>query len=119
MMNQKELLKALDELTPTYHYYELYPQVILTDAVMYLMEAASCYWLGNIVWSYQSHKKIKGQAFQVYDLKVNLTTKKAKLTVTDGNYKVLYKQNIPFTTFPLKSLRLYYCNNVLMLSSEY
>jgi len=119
MVNQKELLENLNQFTGTGNYYKLYLQVILTDGTKYLMEVASCYWLGDIVLSYQTIKKVSTESFQVYKLKVNLENQTAVMTCDDGNGHILKRQNIEFTDFPLKEITLYYVDNILMLPSEY
>ena len=54
----------------------------------------------------------------MWTLKVNPDSS-ALLTCDDGNGHVVYEQAVPFTDFPLPEVKLYFCNNVIMLPGEY
>ena len=59
----------------------------------------------------------KGEAFQVVELKLG-PGKEADLTIGDGNDHLLYKKHIGYTDAKAKP-KLYFTDNVLMLSGEY
>ena len=92
-----------------------------TDGVQYLAENAECYWLLDIIGSlnYHSDKFMEKEEFICMDLVVKSGTTKAVFTAHDGNYNILYTQEIPFTDFPLSEIKLFYCNQTLLLPSEY
>lgn len=114
-----EIRKELAFFTGSEEFYKAYPKVLITEGVKFLADRAECYWIIDLIFSYQSIKKIKDEAFQVYDLKVNLEEKSAIMVCTDGNENILYEQRIPFTTFPIESIKLYFTNEVVLLPSEY
>ena len=61
---------------------------------------------------------LKGEEFIVFKLTINEHS--ALLSIEDGNYNVLAKQYIPFTDFSLQEgITMYWCDNVLMLPTEY
>ena len=94
-------------------------RIFYTDGIEYLAETAQCYWLLDLVASYQSGRMLR-QEFQVWKLTVDLKKGKVKAVVTcdDGNGNLLIKQKIQFTDFPLKEIKMYYENNTLCLPSE-
>ena len=47
------------------------------------------------------------------------TSGNAMVTVEDGNYNQLAKQNIPYTDFPLMDFTFWLVNGILLLPSEY
>jgi hypothetical protein len=42
-----------------------------------------------------------------------------RLPCEDGNGKNVFAKAIPFTDFPLPEIKLYVCDNVILLPSEY
>jgi hypothetical protein len=63
--------------------------------------------------------KHRGDAiFQLWKLKVN-DDRTAVLTCDDGNGKVVYRNAIEFTDFPLPEIALYFTTNTILLPSEY
>ena len=119
MVNQKELLEALNQFNGTENYYKLNSQLNLTDGTKYLMEVAYCYWIGDIVSSFQTIERVRNEPFQVYTITVDIEISKGGIICTDGNCRVLQVQNLHYTDFPLRTITLYYCDKVLMLPSEY
>jgi hypothetical protein len=101
--------------------YKVYPNLRITEGVKFLAEKAESFWLIDIIYSYQSLQKVRKEPFQVYELTVDTSTpiKKAKMVCTDGNENILQTQEIPLTTFPLDSIKLYFTDGVLLLPSEY
>lgn len=104
--------------TTAYHKYSLFPGYpVITDGVLALAEAAECFWFLDIIGSYQGDKKLD-PAFQVWTLDVNLDDNTAiarGLNDTD----VVITQTIPFTDFPLESVKFFLIDGVILLPSEY
>ena len=91
-----------------------------TDGVKYLADQAQCYWLIDVVASYQGYQKIKAVAFQVWELTVNddQTAVVVMKDMRQPDMPAIVKQEIPYTDFPLKTIKLYLTNKVLFLPSE-
>ena len=117
---QANMAQAQASGTQEYHKFSiLFPRILLTDGVQQLCEDAQCFWLMDIIGSHQP--KIKNQPFQVWKLAVK--DRSGKVSATDGNDKVIAKQNVPYTDFPLEELTLYVADGggryqVIMLTSE-
>lgn len=93
--------------------------VIYTEGAQFLAERAGAYWLLDAIAIPQAHiKALKHEAFQLWRLKVN-DDRSAALTCDDGNGKVVYRHDIPYTDFPLQEVQLYYCDGTILLPSEY
>jgi len=116
-MNRKNL-ENLSQFTGTENYYPYNFGIMLTDGIKYLADNADCYWLLDIVASYQFNKELENAPFQIWELKA----KNEKGIVTckeDSNMPEIVKQKIPYTDFPLAKIKLYLIDGVLMLPSEY
>lgn len=104
----------------TERYYRLTPNAVLTDGTKYLAEAAGAFWLMDAVASYLPQFSGR-QDFIV--AKLVRTGSQAELTLDDGNGRVLERQHIEYTDFPMQTFQLYACWGgeywVLMLCSEY
>ena len=119
-MTKHQLLNQLDQFTGTEHYYPLWPKVLLTDGTKYLAETVGCYWLMDAIASHLP-SLVNREHFVAASLAVKNSS--AVLLLTDGNYRELAIQRIPFTDFPMHEVTLFACWGdgfwVLMLTSEY
>lgn len=112
----EENLRNFSNGTDTY--YKMYPNIVITDGVKYLSDKAESYWLLDIIFSVQTIEKVRIEPFQVCELQV-YENESALVTITDGNENTLYTQKIPYTDFPLKNIKMYYTDGVILLPSEY
>ncbi len=118
MKNKIEIETELRQFTGTECYYQYngtYDTYMLTDGIKYLAESCGCYWLLNIIDSYQAN--LKDADFQVWIL--NVSDSSALITCEDGNRNDLVQQFIEFTDFPLDSIKIYLIDGILLLASEY
>lgn len=123
MLSQSEISKNLSQFIGTEGYHRLSPihgKLVCTDGVNWLAEHAECYWLIDIIASYQH--KLKNEYFQAWTLIKSGSG--CTVTCTDGNsVKPLITQSMEYTDFPLNELKLYAVNDgmniVAMLTSEY
>ena len=114
-----EIKANLSQFTGTeYYYHHFLGNLMYTDGVKYLAEACGAYWLIDIVASFAFDKRVKNEDFQVYKLTVQ-KDHTALVEVSDGNDKILAKQAIEFTDFPLDSITLWLTNGIILLPSEY
>ena len=85
--------------------------IVYTEGVEFI-NANGAGWLVDAVISHVVHTpKVAREEFVVATLKVNLSKKSAVLTFDDGNDKVLAKQEIEYTDFPLAEISFYVENN--------
>ena len=139
-METKTLTKSdLDQFTGTEHYYPHWTgRMKATDGVEYVAEVGECFWLIDIIASYQHEPQVKREEFQVWELKkqehapelfkdkyCSVLERKvtsddmAVVQATDGNGNVIAEQFVPYTDFPLDEIKMFLTNDVLMLPSEY
>lgn len=118
-LTPEQLKTALCGFTGSECFYVLYPRVIMTEGVKYLCDQAQCYWLMDCLHSYQLTQHVAREPFQVLDLAVNLEQRTGLISLTDGNDQVLFRQSLPFTDFPLVTIKLYYTDQTVMLPWEY
>ena len=122
MLTKQEILNTIPQFYGTEAYYRWSPifgNFLLTDGAKYIAEACDAYWLVDLFASHLPAYKDEG--FAVLYLKVK--DGKAVAQIEDGNGKVLKKQKIEYTDFPLDQIVLYCCPHgdqfVIMLPSEY
>jgi hypothetical protein len=111
----------LAQFTGSQHFYRhsLVREVLYTEGVQYVADAAVAYWLLDEIALAQRHViPVKREDFQVWDLKVN-ADQIATLTCGDSNGLEVYSKPIPFTDFPQPGIRFYYADWVIHLPSEY
>lgn len=100
-----QLEAELRQFIGTEHYYRLLPTFVVTDGLKYLMDAAQCYWLGQLYGLHLVDIDFNDQPFTVLNLK--RVGSGAKIDIEDGNGKVLSWQAVDYTDFPLQSITLY------------
>lgn len=110
----------LSNFIGTNAYWPICKFAVLTDGTKFLADHAEAYWLMYAVASYLP--ELQDQHTFV-SATLDVKQHKAALKLDDGNGKVLAKQEIEFTDFPLPTITLYACWGgdfwVLMLTSEY
>ena len=117
-----ELLSHLAQCSGTEQYHRTHPGLLATDGAKYLADAAGAYWLLDIVWSVL--RKITDE-FAVLELTLEKGSSRAEVLIHDGREpKTIYhRQSIPYTDFPLPTIKLYLQENglerVVMLPGEY
>ena len=120
-MESKDMIQAIINQacgSVQFHKYSHIPVFpVITDGVLALAEAAECFWLLDVIGSHQINRKLD-KAFQVWALECDKEGDGA--TVKGFNDDVLIvTQYIPYTDFPLDDLKLFLCDGVLMIPSEY
>lgn len=129
MTTQAEKRKLLEDGLPQFcgtenwHRFSAISSLVITDGVKYLADTAGAYWLLDVIASYQ--RRLRGQEFQTWIL--NVTTAgsaitghrtSAVVTCEDGNGNKLLSQAIPYTDFPLDTIKLFCIDGVILLPNE-
>ena len=84
-----------------------------------MYEMCGALWLVTAICSDVHKEKIHNEDFVVYKLTVN-KNRSAVLVAENGNYHDLSREEFTYTDFPLsEGIISYWCDNVLMLPSEY
>ena len=120
-MTPAQIFAALRNYTGTETWYRhpLFRSFLYTEGVQFVAEASGAYWLLDRIFGLQYElPALKLEGFQTWDLIVS-DDKTAKLQCGDGNDNVLHTEKIEFTTCPLKKIRFYLTDSVLLLPSEY
>jgi hypothetical protein len=120
MKSRQEVMDVIAQANATeaYHRFSSIPGFpVATDGVLALAESAGCYWLLDVVGSYQSDKRLCPE-FQVWKLEVNLEEQTAVVTGCNDDVEII-RQEIPYTDFPLESVKLYLIDGVMLLPGEY
>jgi hypothetical protein len=121
VMTHMNLSANLNQFTGSEQWFRhpLNRKVLYTEGAQYLAEHGSAYWLLDAIAFAQIQVKcVTAEAFQVWTLRVD-TDHSATLTCDDGNGNIVFRQLLDYTDFPLAEVKLYYCNQVIHLPSEY
>ena len=122
-MSRRSSLDAntLAQFTGSQNFYRhsLVREVLYTEGVQYVADAAGAHWLlDEIALAQRNIIPVNREDFQVWDLKVD-AAQAGVLTCGDGNGLEVYSKHIEFTDFPEPGIRFYYANWVIHLPSEY
>ncbi len=112
-----ELEEELQQFYGTTQYYKNFTGLLFTDGVKYLADHAECYWLIDLVGSYQP--QLRDVPFQLWRVEVRDDDSGLVTMVEDTGQPVKIKQEIPFTDFPLSEFEFFCIDNVMLLKSEY
>lgn len=102
----------------TESYYSYILGLILTDGVKTIADEEKCYWFLDAIASYQLEEKFKQEEFQVWKIE-RVKDTQFKLSVTNGNNRVLATQEIPYSDFFFSEFTIWKEGNVLLLPSEH
>lgn len=124
-LSAADLQAALDGFTGTEAWHRwslLFPHYTLTDGALFLAESAKAYWLMDAIASWQPQRPVRDNPFQVWILTRDGAG--AWLRCEDGNNKILARQRVPYTDFPLASFKIYAISDepgqlVILLPGEY
>lgn len=103
--------------------YTRYMTLLLTDGMKYLAEQGECWWLMDVVASYQ-HQLVKEKIhFQLWQIKKNEDNSCKVTCREDTGEKPVVEQEIEYTDFPLDEYEFYVVvdgnGSVAMLKTEY
>jgi len=121
MKSTQEIQALIDQACGTGYYYRFSifrNAPVVTDGVIALAHAAECFWLLDLINSYQSNKRLD-KDFQFWELKVNPKDHSAVVHGCNDTHQRIITRRMNYTTFPLAYLKLYLCNGVIMLPGEY
>ena len=128
-MSPANLEAALDRFDGSEEFYAHWMKRIrYTEGVKFLADNAGAYWLIDLIASWQIKPKVRREEFQVWILTVNRTPPKGKPmayarcytdTPEPRNANQVCVQGIPYTDFPLDTIKLWLVDGTLMLPSEY
>ena len=115
---EEQILSELEQFTGTTQYYRSsFGRLLLTDGAHYLRERLNCYWLIDIVESYQP--KVRNRPFQLWSINVNPDKSALVEMREDTGLEPLVRQAIKYTDFKLKQYEFFCIDKVVMLKSEY
>ena len=114
----QKILSELEQFTGTTRYYKSgLGSLLLTEGVHYLRERLECYWLIDVVESYQP--RLRDTPFQVWSIGVRQNRSALVEMREDTGLEPIVQQNIPYTDFKLKQYEFLCIDRVVLLKSEY
>jgi len=111
-------LKELPYYTGTQHYYNVFG-IKATDGVKYCMDNGYSWFVTDAVAVIRCKPEIRKEPFLTVELRLSEEAEnEADMVITDGNYNELYTQHYRFTDAK-RDLKLYCCDGVMLVPSEY
>jgi hypothetical protein len=110
----------LNQFTGSEHWYRhpLNRSILFTDGAKHIADEGGAYWLLDCIALAQlTEKRVAAEEFQAWKLAVR-PDRTATLTCEDGNYNVVYRQELEFTDFPVPEVILWLENQTIYLPSE-
>ena len=105
--------------TEQWYRHSVNRSVLYTEGAQHIAEHGEAYWLLDEIALIQPYdRKVAAEEFQVWTLNVR-PDRTATLACDNGNGNVVFSKEIPYTDFPLDTIKLYFANNVIHLPSEY
>ena len=111
----------LAQFTGSEQFYRhgLVKDIVFTEGVKYVADAAGAYWLlDEIALAQKFQPSVMAEEFQVWDLTV-AADRSAVLSCGDGNGREVFSKQIKWTDFSTPSIRFYVCDGTILLPSEY
>ena len=114
--------------TEAYHRWTPLSKSVLTDGAKYVAEQLQAYWLFDEIDLQIKHGKMPKLDMYFTTFIVSLEFSIGKLSIEDGNGKVLKTKSIDYTDFPLPEIKIWSASTateqsgqffVHMLPSEY
>lgn len=116
-IKESELREGLEAFHGTDNIYSHWThKVQYTDGVKWLADRAGAHWLIDAIASWQLRPEVKAEEFQSW--KLRRIDGGAVLTCDDGNGRIVARQEIEFTDFPLPEFTLWCEFGTVMLPSE-
>ena len=102
------------------HLFPGRPAILMTDGCKYVRDQLKANWLFDAILSYQADLLKKGIKFQIWELKQLRLDLSWQLTCReDTNKKLILKQAIEFSDFPIDYIKIWVIDKVALLPSEY
>ena len=114
------LKEDLKQFYGTEYYYEITPNVLITDGVKYFADKAEAYWLiTDIALNSTMHEKLKPDEFIAVKTE-NHEIKGITVRYEDGNYNLLLEEYYPNSELPDDGkYTIWMEGNVILLPSEH
>ena len=120
MKSETEILEIINQAngSEAYHKFSAIPGFpVATDGTIALAEAAECFWLLDVIGSYQTDKRLDPD-FQIWKLTVNHEDSTG-VVYGYNDTELIISQEIPYTDFPLDEVKLFLMGGVILLPSEH
>ena len=106
-MTPQELASELASFDGSENLYHRATPILIyyTDGIKWLQENLNCYWLLDLIASYQTDEFKAANDRQFWKLVV--ADNSAIITCDDGNRNISVTQSIEYTDFPLSSVKIW------------
>ena len=120
MKSAEEIIAELKQFSGSCVLYKHWLNILYTEGIKHLAETTQSFWLIDAIASHQTRKLISNPYLKELQIWRLVVQEKSGVLICEWDTdKEVLKQNIPYTDFPLPTIKLYLAQKVLMLPSEY
>jgi hypothetical protein len=111
--NIDQIQKELESFSGTTGYYKLsplFPRFVLTDGTLFLADSCKCYWLLELIASYQFDKRIKNHPELIGNTqfwKLEVIKNKGLLICEWDEGQTVLEHSLDYTDFPLQKIKIW------------
>ena len=105
--------------TEAYHRWTPLSKSVLTDGAKYVAEQLQAYWLFDEIDLQIKHGKMPKLDMYFTTFTVSLEFSIGKLSIEDGNGKVLKTKSIDYTDFPLPEIKIWSASTATEQSGQF
>jgi len=118
-MDKEELKTALTKFTGTVNYYRHWTRAFhYTDGVAFLADNAGAYWLLDHIAAMQKRARRDPMLREFQGWKLTVSGTRGVIACLRDKDDEAFRDELPFTDFPLQEITLHLSNGVLHLPSE-
>lgn len=119
MKSAEEIIAELKKFSGSCVLYKHWLNIQYTQGIKHLAETTQSFWLIDTIASYQTRQLLSNPYLEELQIWRLVVQEKSGILICewDTNKEVL-RQDIPYTDFPLPTIKLYLAQKVLMLQAR-
>lgn len=120
MKSPEEIIAELKKFSGSCVLYKHWLNILYTEGIKHFAETTQSFWLIDAIASHQTKKLLLNPYLQELQIWRLVVQEKSGVLICEWDTdKEVLRQKIPYTDFPLPTIKLYLAQKVLMLPSEY
>jgi hypothetical protein len=120
MKSAEEIIAELKQFSGSCILHKHWLNIRYTEGIKHLAETAQSFWLIDAIASHQTKELLSNPYLAELQIWRLIVEEKSGVLICEWDTdKEVLRQEIPYTDFPLTTIKLYLCQKVLMLPNEY
>jgi hypothetical protein len=120
MKSAEEIIAELKKFNGSCVLYKHWLNIRYTEGIKHLAETTQSFWIIDAIASHQTKKLLSNPCLEELQIWRLVVQEKSGVLICEWDTdKEVLRQDIPYTDFPLPTIKLYLAQKVLMLPNEY